>query len=93
MAIKNKQIEETIQGKKFIFQHPGLEEALDMRERAKNDKGVLSDKALYKEILNHAVFVEEEGSPCKVDFEYFEQFDSLEVFSEVMKKASTFIFR
>lgn len=93
MAMKNKQETETISGKKFIFQHPGLEAALDMRERSKDANGTTSDKELYKEILEHVVFVEEDGAPQRVNLEYFEQFDSMKVFTEVMKKASKFIFR
>ncbi|MBD8026422.1 hypothetical protein H9636_07090 [Ureibacillus sp. Re31] len=93
MAMKNKQAKETIEGKTFIFQHPGLDAALDMRERAKDANGNTSEKELYKEFLEHVVFVEEDGVPQRINIEYFEQFDSIKVFTEVMRKASKFIFR
>ncbi|RUL56462.1 hypothetical protein [Lysinibacillus antri] len=93
MALKNKQATETIAGKKFIFQHPGLEATLDIRERTKDEKGNTSEKELYKEILEHVVFVEEDGAPKRVTVEYFEQFDSMKVFTDVMRAASKFLFR
>lgn len=93
MAMQNKKETETIAGKKFIFQHPGLEATLDIRERAKDQNGNTSEKELYKEFLEHVVFVEEDGVPQRVTVEYFEQFDSMKVFTDVMRKASKFLFR
>jgi hypothetical protein len=94
MAIKNKQEKKEIAGKTWIFQHPGLEAVLDIRERAKDANGNTSDKELFKELLEHVVFVEEDGVPRRVNFEYFEEeFDSVKVFTEVMSAASKFIFR
>ncbi|TKI65559.1 hypothetical protein FC756_16035 [Lysinibacillus mangiferihumi] len=93
MAMNGKKETKEIAGKKFIFQHPGLEATLDIRERAKDQNGNTSEKELYKEFLEHVVFVEEEGVPQRINIEYFEQFDSMKVFTEVMRTASKFIFR
>lgn len=93
MAIKNKQEKKEIAGKTFIFQHPGLEAVLDIRERSKVN-GNTSEKELFKELLEHVVFVEEDGVPRRVNLEYFEEeFDSMKVFTEVMSSAAKFIFR
>jgi len=93
MAMKNKQEKKEIAGKTFIFQHPGLEATLDIRERSKDAAGNTSEKELYKEFLEHVVFVEEEGVPKRINIEYFEEFESMKVFTEVMRAASKFIFR
>lgn len=94
MALKSKQETKEIEGVKFIFQHPGLEAVLDMKERAKDPNGNTSDKELYNEMFEHVVFAEIDGSPQKVNFNFFEEnFDSMKVFTEVMKTAFRFIFR
>ena len=93
MAMKGKQEKKEIAGKTFIFQHPGLDATLDIRERAKDAQGNTSEKELYKEFLEHVVFVEEDGTPQRINIEYFEQFESMKVFTEVMRTASRFIFR
>ncbi|MGY3186446.1 hypothetical protein [Lysinibacillus sp. TE18511] len=94
MAIKNKQEKKEISGKTFIFQHPGLESSLELRERANDGNGNLSNKELYAEILEHVVFVDVDGVPQKINFTYFEEnFDSMKVFTEVMKEALKFLFR
>ncbi|AVK98841.1 hypothetical protein [Lysinibacillus sphaericus] len=94
MAMKNKQMKKEISEKTFIFQHPGLESTLELRERAKDTNGNMSDKELYTEIMEHVVFVEVDNVPQKVNFTYFEEnFESMKVFTEVMKEAIKFLFR
>lgn len=76
-------------GVKYIFQHPGLREAVRMRDRAQTSTGP-SSEALYNEFLEHAVFEEVDGVPNKVSWDHFEEKGG---FSEVMKEVSNFLFQ
>jgi len=94
MALKGKQETKTIGGVDFTFQHPGIEAVLDLRERAQDAKGNISDKELSKEVFEHVVTAKVDDTVQKVDFEFFEEkFGGMKEYREVMKAASTFLFR
>ncbi|WP_342577687.1 hypothetical protein [Psychrobacillus sp. FSL K6-2843] len=78
---------ETKKGDKYIFQHPGLREAVRMRDNAKNEHGVQQGEKLYDSMMEHVIF-KEDGS--KVNFEHFEEVGG---FSEVMSEAVKFTFQ
>lgn len=93
MALKGKQVTETFGGDKFIFQHPGIQKAVQMQDESVDQNGNRSGEVLYKEFLDHVVFLEVDGVPTRITMDHFEKYDSMKVFSEVMKFASKFIFR
>ncbi|WP_370225287.1 hypothetical protein [Cytobacillus sp.] len=77
----------TKNGNKYIFQHPGLREAIRMRDTAKNEHGVQQGEKLYESLMEHVIF-QEDGS--KVTFEHFEEVGG---FTEVMSAAVKFTFQ
>lgn len=93
MALQGKTEEKEFGGETFIFQHPGIEGALDIQERSTDEKGKRVNKKMYKELLEHVVFVKKDGVPQKVDIAYFEKFDSMTIFAEVVRYATNFLFR
>lgn len=80
---------EATTGVKYILQHPGLREAIRMRDRSKTERGT-STEALYSEFMEHVIFEDVEGTPQRVTWDHFEEKGGL---SEVMKQASTFVFQ
>lgn len=74
-------------GNKYIFQHPGLREAIRMRDNSKNEHGVQQGEKLYDAMMEHVIF--KEGGE-KVSFEHFEEVGG---FSEVMSAAVKFTFQ
>lgn len=94
MSLKGKQESVVIGEVKFTFQHPGIEEVLDLKDRARNDAGQVSDKEIAKELFEHVIFAEVDGSLQKVNFAFFEErFGSMKEYKEVIKAASKFLFR
>lgn len=94
MSLKGKQETKTIGDVNFIFQHPGIEEILDLKERARGEGGHISDKQLAKELFEHVIIAEVDGSPQKVDFGFFEEhFGAMKEYKEVINAASKFLFR
>lgn len=87
MAKKGSQKETTIEGVDYIFQHPGLLESIRMRDRSKNDNGAMIEENLYKELMEHVIFLKAGG---KVTFEHFEEHEG---FKDVIKEAIAFTFR
>lgn len=72
---------------KYKFQHPGLREAIRMRDKSKNEHGVQQGENLYEALMEHVIF-KEDGQ--KVNFEHFEEVGG---FSEVMSAAVKFTFQ
>jgi len=72
---------------KYTFQHPGLREAVRMRDNAKNEHGVQQGEKLYDALMEHVIF-KEDGT--KVTFDHFEEVGG---FSEVMSEAVKFTFQ
>lgn len=94
MSLKGKQETKEVGGIDFVFQHPGIEEVLDLRERTRGDNGHVSDKELSKELFEHVIFAKVDDSMQKVNFEFFEnQFGGMKEYREVIKAATTFLFR
>lgn len=94
MSLKGKQESVTINEVKFTFQHPGIEEVLDLKERARGETGHMSEKELAKELFEHVIKAETDGSIQKVDFTFFEEkFGGMKEYKEVIKAASKFLFR
>lgn len=87
MAKRGNQKTIKIEGIEYTLQHPGLLESIRMRDRSKNEAGSLIEETIYRELLEHVIFLEEGG---KVDFEYFEENPG---FTDVMKEAMSFTFR
>ena len=83
--IKQKIIE--VEGIEYILRLPGLMERINMDERTRGKNGSIEDEALYRELMEHVIFLRD-GS--KVDFEYFEETPG---FLEVMREAMAFTFR
>lgn len=80
---------EATTGVKYILQHPGLREAIRIRDRSKTERGT-STEALYSEFMEHVIFEDIDGVPQRVTWDHFEERGGL---SEVMKQASTFVFQ
>lgn len=93
MALAGKTVTEKFGEETFIFQHPGIEAALDIQDNSKDENGKRVSKLLFKEFLEHVIFVEKDGVPQKVDLAYFEKFGSMKVFNDVVSYASKFLFR
>ncbi|KZR58972.1 hypothetical protein [Pseudobacillus badius] len=87
MAKRGDQKTIKVEGTEFLLQHPGLLESIRMRDRSKNEAGSLIEETIYRELMEHVVFLKEGG---KVDFEYFEENPG---FQEVMREAMSFTFR
>lgn len=94
MALKGKQETKTIGEVEFIFQHPGIEEVLDLKERSRGENGHLSDKELAKELFEHVIIAKVDDSPQKVNFAFFEEkFGGMKEYKEIIKAAAAFLFR
>lgn len=87
MAKKGSQKEITVEGIDYILQHPGLLESIRMRDRSKNENGAIIEENLYKELMEHVIFIKDGG---KATFEHFEENGG---FKEVIQEASRFCFR
>ncbi|MGA4517201.1 hypothetical protein ACPA0F_07925 [Solibacillus silvestris] len=87
MAKRGEQKEMKIEGIEYTFQNPGLLESIRMRDRSKNEAGSLIEETIYRELMEHVIFLKD-GS--KVDFEFFEENAG---FQDVMKEAMAFTFR
>ncbi|WP_424513773.1 hypothetical protein [Psychrobacillus psychrotolerans] len=87
MAKKGTQKETKVEGIEYIFQHPGLLESIRMRDRSKNEGGSMNEENLYKELMEHVIFLKEGG---KVTFDHFEEHEG---FKDVIKEAIAFTFR
>ncbi|MGG0666969.1 hypothetical protein ABE073_00310 [Lederbergia citrisecunda] len=87
MAKRGEQKSMKIEGTEYLFQHPGLLESIRMRDRSKNEAGSLIEETIYRELMEHVIFLKDGG---KVDFDFFEETPG---FSDVMKEAMAFTFR
>ncbi|WP_419957215.1 hypothetical protein [Psychrobacillus psychrotolerans] len=87
MAKKGTQKETKVEGVEYIFQHPGLLESIRMRDRSKNEGGSMNEENLYKELMEHVIFLKDGG---KVTFDHFEEHEG---FKDVIKEAIAFTFR
>jgi len=87
MAKKGTQKEVTVEGVDYIFQHPGLLESIRIRDRSKNENGALIEENIFKELMDHVIFLKDGG---KVTWDHFEEHEG---FKEVIKEASAFTFR
>lgn len=88
MAKKGEQKEFTASNDiKYIFQYPGLREAIRMRDQSKNEHGVQVSEELYDKLMEHVIFLD---GGQKVTFEHFEENGC---FIEVMKEAVKFTFQ
>ena len=70
----------TVDGIEYTLQHPGMREAVKMRDRCKKDGDIVEEK-YYKEIMDF-VIVEP-----RVSWEYWDEHDG---FQEVMTEAIKF---
>lgn len=68
--------------KVYIFQYPGLREAVQIRDRSKNQFGGLIEEKYYDELMKHVIV-----SP-KTNWEYWEEHEG---FAEVLGAANTFL--
>jgi len=81
-----KQADVTIEGTKFILQHPGFRSASQLRDRSKNQAGTgLSEEKYFAELMKHVVV------DPKIDYDKAEELLTPKGFSELMDKASTFL--
>ncbi len=87
MAKRGEQKTVKVEGIEYVLQHPGLLESIRMRDRSKNEAGSLIEETIYRELMEHVIFLKDGG---KVDFEYFEENPG---FTDVMKEAMAFTFR
>lgn len=87
MAKRGDQKTIKVEGIEYLLQHPGLLESIRMRDRSKNEAGSLIEETIYRELMEHVIFLKEGG---QVDFEYFEENPG---FAEVMREAMAFTFR
>lgn len=87
MAKRGEQKTIKVEGIEYLLQHPGLLESIRMRDRSKNEAGSLIEETIYRELMEHVIFLKDGG---KVDFEYFEENPG---FTDVMKEAMAFTFR
>lgn len=87
LAKKGTQKEITVEGVDYILQHPGLLESIRIRDRSKNENGAIIEELLYKELLDHVIFIKDGG---KATFEHFEEHGG---FKDVIREASSFTFR
>jgi len=87
MAKKGTQKDTKVEGVEYIFQHPGLLESIRMRDRSKNEGGSMNEENLYKELMEHVIFLKDGG---KVTFDHFEEHEG---FKDVIKEAIAFTFR
>ncbi|WP_100488554.1 hypothetical protein [Sporolactobacillus pectinivorans] len=72
-----------IEGEKYTFQHPGIREAVKMRDRNKNaTTGQLIEEKYYADIMS-LVIVEP-----KVNWDYWNDHNG---FNDVMGEAATFL--
>lgn len=71
-----------IEGMEYTFQHPGIREAVKMRDRNKDATGQLSEEKYYTDLMK-LVIIEP-----KVNWDYWNEHDG---FNEVMTEASTFL--
>ena len=77
----------TVEGIEYTLQHPGLLESIRMRDRSKNDAGSMIEELIYRELMEHVIFLKDGG---KASFDYFEENPG---FSDVIKEAMSFTFR
>lgn len=87
MAKRGEQKDIKVEGIEYKLQHPGLLESIRMRDRSKNEAGSLIEENIYRELMDHVIFL---GDGSKVDFEYFEENEG---FTDIMKEAMAFTFR
>lgn len=87
MAKRGEQKTIKVEGIEYVLQHPGLLESIRMRDRSKNEAGSLIEETIYRELMEHVVFLNDGN---KVDFEYFEENPG---FTDVMKEAMSFVFK
>lgn len=96
MAIQGKQKNVEVEGKKFLIQHPGILKVVQIQDVIRKGDGGASTEALYKELLEHCVFLQDEetGVPMKLTFDYVEEnFSSVASFTELMGEATEFLFQ
>ncbi|WP_332649663.1 hypothetical protein [Lysinibacillus sp. 54212] len=93
MSIKGKQEKKEFGGDTFLFQHPGIEKAVQIQDNSRDENGNRVAEDFYKELFEHVIFVVEDDIPQKVNMAHFEKYDSMKVFTDVLKHATKFIFR
>ncbi|KAF6618260.1 hypothetical protein G7L40_02160 [Paenibacillus polymyxa] len=79
---KQKQYTSNIEGKEYLFQHPGVRAVSKINDASKNKFGVLQEERLSEEMLKHVIV-----SP-KLKIDDFEEYDE---YSEVINAAYAFI--
>lgn len=75
----------TVEGKEYVLQHPGMKYAVELRDKCKNDNGVLQESKYYESLMNDVVFLKDGG---KTNWDYWEENEG---FAEVMKETALFL--
>lgn len=83
IKIAKKQTTAEIQGTEYTFQHPGVREAVRLRDRSKNKHGQLVEEKYYNELMTHVIV------QPKTSWGYFD--DHSEAFDDVMLAATEFL--
>lgn len=79
MIMTTKQTTIEIQGTAYTFQHPGVREAVRLRDRSKNKQGHLVEEKYYQELMTHVIV------QPKVNWDYFDEHP--EAFDDVLLAA------
>lgn len=71
--------------KVYLFQHPGVREAVKLRGRAKDGMGGMDEEKYYEEIMKKIIV------KPRTNWEYWEEEENAPHLQEVMREASTFL--
>ncbi len=93
MALKGKQEKAEYGGDLFLFQHPGIEKVVQIQDNSRDENGNRVAEDFYKELFEHVIFVVVDEVPQKVNMAHFEKYESMKVFTDVIKHAARFLFR
>lgn len=66
----------------YLLQHPGVRAAVQLRERAKDAMGNMSEEKYFEEIMKRVIVLP------RTNWDYWEENEGM---MEVMKEASTFL--
>jgi hypothetical protein len=71
-----------IEGTEYTLQHPGIREAVKMRDRCKDMNGQMNEEKYYSALMEHVIV------QPKVNWAYFDEHDG---FNDLMAEAATFL--